>query len=99
VNIKAFFLGMADSLKKAFHIVKAIVPADQLEHGIELVRDAAIKFADNPSRKQFVVTALMGRFGVSESIGNLITEMAVQVVKSEIRREAEKGKQAVEKPA
>lgn len=77
--ITRFFNAAIKSVRKAFS-------PEHLSVAMILVKHAASSFVDNPSRRTYVVEALMRRFGVPESTARLLTELAVHAVKAELEK-------------
>lgn len=84
MNIVDFFKGIGHLLARAFGLIRRLVPEEQLRRGIELVREAADKFADNADRRAWVSLELQTVFHLPESVANLIVEIALQHVKADL---------------
>ena len=74
-------------------IVRALQLAGQagldevvVQWALPLVREASKKFTDNPSRREWVIAALMSRFHIPESIARLAVELAVRLWKNELEK-------------
>lgn len=92
MSILSFFRSVGSVLSKVWKGIKLVIPDEQLLFAIGLVEEAATKLADNPSRREWVVTELIKRFGIPESVARLITELAVRAVKDQIAIGANKVK-------
>lgn len=82
-HIIDFFKFLGHELGLVMHLVHEIVPNDQLQQGIALVKQAAVQYEDNQQRREWVAMELMSVFHLPESIARLITELAVSFVKKE----------------
>jgi hypothetical protein len=79
-----FFRRLGTWLKKALTVVSDVVGDDTVKMALDWVRVAAEKELDNAARREFVVKMLMAR-GIPESIARLATELAVQLLKKELK--------------
>ena len=79
-----FFARLGNWLKKALSVVREIVGDDVIKMALDWARVAAEKELDNAGRREFVVKMLMAR-SIPESVARLATELAVQLLKKELR--------------
>ena len=79
-----FLKGVGRVLGRTLGIIKKIVPEQQLEHAIELAREAATKFVDNEARRAWLIAQLRQKFPIGESIARLLVELAVQHLKADV---------------
>lgn len=98
MNIVDFFRGIGHALAAAFGVVKKLVPEDAMISGLELVKEAALKFTNNEKRREWVVKALQKRFPLSESVARLIVELAVAQLKHGVLAGVDKIEGAVTNP-
>ena len=73
-----------ERVKQALRSVHELVPDDMLKMAVDWARVAAEKFTDYAHRRAFVAQMLMAR-GTPESVARLATELAVQLLKQELR--------------
>ena len=71
-------------LKQALAIVEQVVPDETIKMALDWARVAAGKELDNAQRREFVVALLVAR-GIPESLARLATELAVQILKKEVK--------------
>lgn len=69
--------------KKVFSAAKDAVPAEVLSKAISLAEEAAVKYADNSDRREWVVQALIAEH-VPESVARLAVELAVNFLKKQV---------------
>lgn len=67
---------------------RSAVTAAAFKQALSLVREAAILFADNPTRRAWAVQELIKHCGVSENTARLVVELAVHRLKPELKTEA-----------
>lgn len=96
MGIGDFFKGLSRVFKGLFRKIAEVVPEEYLVHGIQLVEDAAVRFMDNRSRREWVINQLMTRFHIPESVARLVTEMAVTAVKNGIHKAGDSAEDAVD---
>lgn len=82
------FFGFLRRVGRTFRTAVALIyqhiDPDDLDHAIDLVRGAAIRFVDNAERREWVVRRLMER-GFPESLARLLVELAVRTLKDELQ--------------
>lgn len=83
MNVLSFFKNLGHFVSRTFGIIRKIVPEDQLVQAIALAKEAATKYADNPTRRAWVIAQLISR-GIPESIARLLVELAVQHLKADV---------------
>lgn len=82
-TVISFFKSLGHLLGKALHLIHDLVPEAYLVKGVELVKEAALKFADNADRRAWVASELVALFHIPDHVANLIVELAVGLVKKE----------------
>ena len=73
-----------ERVKQALRSVHGLVSDDILKMAVDWARVAVEKGLTNETSREFVVKMLMAR-GISESVARLTTELAVQLLKREVR--------------
>ena len=68
------------------HLVAHLVTDEQVDIAMIFVRKASTDITGNAQRRVWVSDQLQSRFHISESIANLITELALQAVKKQIAK-------------
>lgn len=86
MNIKDFFKKIGHGFLSIYHAVEKVIPEEYLVLGVPLVKEAAIKFAENSNRREWVVHELVTRVHLPESIARIIVEVALHRVKDEIEK-------------
>lgn len=81
--IVSFFAGIGKLLGKALGLVRERITDEQLALALGYVKEQEDKAIDNAAKRNFVLTALMKVPGISESIGRLLIELAVNMIKKE----------------
>ena len=71
-------------LGKAIGRVRDTIPEPVLRFAIATAKEAANRYVDNTTRREWAVGQVRTTTGVSESVARLAVELAVQVVKSKI---------------
>lgn len=83
MNIFSVFGKIGHFLGKALGLVKEVIPDALLKQAVDLVKQAAVNYVDNTSRRDFAVSELQ-KAHIPESIARLAVELAVQLVKKEV---------------
>jgi hypothetical protein len=91
-----FFKKVGRVLRGAFAVIQKIVPEVQLVAAIELARDAAKRFIDNTDRRNYVISELMLRFPIGESVARFLVELAVQQIKHGIDKGIDAAEDAID---
>ena len=78
------FTGLGKFLAGSLNLLQEIVSDDLLHMAVDWARVAVEKGLTNETSREFVVKMLMAR-GISESVARLTTELAVQLLKREVR--------------
>ena len=73
-----------ERVKQALRSIHELVSDDILKMAVDWARVAVEKGLTNETSREFVVKMLMAR-GISESVARLTTELAVQLLKREVR--------------
>ena len=81
-SIGGVLTGMGSLLSQGLSVARAVVPHDVLKMAYEWALVAAEEYADNDTRRAFVIRMLVAR-GVPESVARLAVELAVQLIKKE----------------
>jgi len=68
------------------HMVAKLVTDEQVDVAMVFVQRAATNFATGAERRKWVSGELQARFRISESLANLLVELAVQAVKKQIQK-------------
>jgi hypothetical protein len=68
------------------HLVATLITDEQVSLAMVFVREASTNIVGNTNRKEWVSGQLQQRFHLSESLANLITELALQAVKKQIAK-------------
>lgn len=76
------FKKIGSALKRGLGFVEKYVTDENIELALGWARVAASKYADNTTRREFVVSILMTR-GVPENIARIAVEIAVGLLKRE----------------
>lgn len=80
----SFFKRLGSILLSAFDAAGGNGLTDQIvQLALTFVKEAAVKFADNTERREWVVAQLVAK-GIPESLARLGVELAVQLLKREL---------------
>lgn len=80
---------------KIWDVIQAIVPDEQLVEAIRLVEAMAERQITSAEKREWVVNRLAGKFGISESVARLLTEIAFQHFKRGLKAGEKKLEDAV----
>ena len=87
MNFLSFFKPFASLLKKAFNLaVEVGVTDDLIDLALKWARVAETKFVDNEKKRDFVVKMLVTKTGIPESVARLAVELAVRLLKKELKQ-------------
>lgn len=76
-----WLFGVGKFLARVIGIVRDAVPEPVLRFAIDKATEAAVKFATNDERREWLVQELMDKTGISESVARLAVELAIQYLK------------------
>jgi len=68
------------------HFIGEVFSDEQVAVAMSYVQDAMSRMADNTERREWVARQLRDRFRLSESLANLLVELALQAVKKQIAK-------------
>ena len=90
MSIRSFFWKVFGALKvgigiaeKALTFAAHIATDERILTALHLVEEAAVKWGSQASRREWVVSQLMARLHLPESVARLLTELAYQMYKSQ----------------
>src|SRR5947207_15569726 len=84
--IGGFFVKLGGLVGKGFkYLVEAGLSDDVVKIALVWVRVAATKYADDPSKREFVVEILVAR-GFPEGVARVAVELAYRIFKTEIEK-------------
>ena len=87
MNFLSFFKPFASLLKKAFNLaVEVGVTDDLIDLALKWARVAETKFVDNEKKRAFVLKMLVAKTGLPESICALALELAIRLLKKELKQ-------------
>lgn len=82
MNIIDVFKKLGGLIKRAFAVAESNGLTDaHVDSAVVLVKQAAAQFADNDTRREWVVSALVAA-GLKESLARIAVELAVQIWKA-----------------
>lgn len=90
MDIKALFQKFINAVEEALVVVRSEVKHEDLVLAAKYIEEAAAKFLDNPSRREWVVNQLMTEGHLPESIARITLEVALRISKKLINAEVEK---------